>query len=83
MLAKAVFSIKRMVYMTNNSKLQRGQLIISKQIGSVNIDINSFTRIPSFILPLGNTVGHYPFGFNVLFLSNDETVESYVDTNRR
>ena len=69
--------------MTNNSKLQRGQLIISKQIGSVNIDINSFTRIPRFVLSLVNTVGHYPFGFNVLFLSNDETVESYVDTNRR
>ena len=69
--------------MTNNSKLQRGQLIISKQIGSVNIDINSFICIQNFVLPLGNTVGYYQFGLNILFLSNDETLESYVDTNRR
>lgn len=54
-----------------NNVLRHGQLIISKSLGSVGIEINSLTRSTSYILSLGSTIGHYPFGFNVLFLSNN------------
>jgi hypothetical protein len=59
--------------MTNNT-VRRGQIIVSKQLGSVGIEINSLTRSTSYILSLGNTVGHYPFGFNVLFLSKNTEI---------
>ena len=51
--------------MTNNV-LRHGQLIISKSLGSVGIEINSLTRSTSYVLSLGNTIGHWIQMDNVL-----------------
>lgn len=57
--------------MSNDVMLTQGQMFLKKDIGCISYMINTLTRKNIYLLPLGVTIGHFPFGLNVLFLSDE------------